>query len=452
MNHDITEIKALNFEHQIDLMWCNGNTEPMNQLLKMIEIPYDRSDLMDYGWLLSDSFIDNWGVDETIKRMKSFIPLDKDNLNTDSSQGQTCLNKKCSFWHSDREPSCYTVYSDCWVDIHIYVYIAIAIGGLSALKELRDKWDIDTEVLYQYYENKKGLYEKELYEMNLPIESVVKKHLHQIGDDNMSKPFWVALSELKIEDELSVFWTENTMYISDENNGQATTNVSLFQAYKFAILINATYFDYTASDEEVKELSEQLLDLIDEDKRAINVWNYIDDIQKDFFKLTGRWIGLDDKRHIVCCMTEMEDGYDLLCGFGSASYIAKMLWDYIKGNDKAHIPKCNNKAINNLADKHLQTDEYDILKFAEELHKEAKFTHEIEVNGALWVNSAKYEYVDKIIIGYDDIDIYWKDKMIGCIARDNLQTMVETNYEENVTTDLIDNLIYLFDIRKVGDF
>ena len=268
----------------------------------------------------------------------------------------------------------------------------------------------------------------------------------------MSKPFWVALSELKVEDELSVFWTENMMYVNDENDGQATTNVSLFQAYKFAILINATYFDYIASDKEIKELSEQLLNLIDEDKKAINIWNYIDDIQKDFFKLTGRWIGLDDKRHIVCYMTKIgEDNYDLMCSFGSASYIAKMLWDYIKGNNKAHIPKCNNKVINNLADRYLKTDEYDILKFAEELHKEAKLNYEIEINGSLWVNSAKYEYVDKIIIDNDDVEIYYKNKEIGCIARENIITLIEQNYEENIMTDLIENLAHLFDITKVGD-
>ena len=272
------------------------------------------------------------------------------------------------------------------------------------------------------------------------------------GDDSMAKPFWVALSELKIEDDISVYWDDGTMYINDESDGQATAQVSLFQSYKFAVLINASNFDYTASDKEVEKLSEELLDLIDEDFYAINIWNYIDDISSDFYKLTKRWLTIDDKRHIVCAMTEMGDGYDLTCGFGSASVIAKMLWDYIKGNEKANIPKTNNIIINRLADKYLQTDTYDIMKFAEELHKYVNFDTSIEINGSLWVNSAKYEYVDKIIINNDDVEIYYKDKQIGCIARENIVTLVEQNYEENIMTDLIDNLIHLFDIRKVGDF
>ena len=41
--------------------------------------------------------------------------------------------------------------------------------------------------------------------------------------------------------------------------------------------------------------------------------------------------------------------------------------------------------------------------------------------------------------------------MIGSIARENLQTMLERNYEENMTTDLIENLAHLFDMTKVGD-
>lgn len=378
MNHDITKIKALHFEHQIDLMWCDGNYEPMEKLLEMIDIPYNRNDLLDFGWLLSDSFIDNWGIDETIKRMKSFIPLDKENLNTDSSEGQTCLNKECTFWHSDREPSCYTIYSDCWADIHLYVCIAIKIGGLSALKELRDKWNVDTEVLYQYYDaDQKGLYEKELYEMNLPIEDVVKIHLHKIkkdGDDKMSKPFFVALSEINAEEDITVYWDGNIIYVKDETGHQATTNTSLYQAYKFSVLINAD-FDYTATDKEVKELSEELLDLIDEDFYRINVWEYIDGISDDFKKLTGIQLGIDDKRGIVCGMTD-DNAYDILCDFGSATYIAKLLWRYIKGDNRIKMQNgeplfkgIDNPIANELADKYLMPDDYDLMAFAKALHK-----------------------------------------------------------------------------------
>lgn len=85
------------------------------------------------------------------------------------------------------------------------------------------------------------------------------------------------------------------------------------------------------------------------------------------------------------------------------------------------------------------------------MHEDIKITHEIDINGSLWVNSAKYEYVDKIVVGYDDIDIYWKGKMIGSIARENLQTMLEQNYEENTTIDLIEELAHSFNMKKVGD-
>ena len=72
-------------------------------------------------------------------------------------------------------------------------------------------------------------------------------------------------------------------------------------------------------------------------------------------------------------MTEMgEDGYNLMCGFGSVSFIAKMLWNYIKGDNKLY-QNCNNPTANELADKYLQTDDYDIIKFAEELHKECQY-------------------------------------------------------------------------------
>ena len=189
----------------------------------------------------------------------------------------------------------------------------------------------------------------------------------------MSKPFWVALSELKTEDKISVYWEDGMMYVNDESDGQATENVSFFQAYKFAVLINATIFDYTASDEEVKQLGKELLNLIDEDERAVNIWEYFDDISEDFEKLTGIKIDIDQKRAIVSDMTEMgEDGYNLMCGFGSVSFIAKMLWNYIKGDNKLY-QNCNNPTANELADKYLQTDDYDIIKFAEELHKECQY-------------------------------------------------------------------------------
>ena len=41
--------------------------------------------------------------------------------------------------------------------------------------------------------------------------------------------------------------------------------------------------------------------------------------------------------------------------------------------------------------------------------------------------------------------------MIGSIARENLQTMLEQNYEENTTIDLIEELTHSFNMKKVGD-
>ena len=164
------------------------------------------------------------------------------------------------------------------------------------------------------------------------------------------------------------------MYVNDESDGQATETCSLFEAYKFSILINAD-FDYTATDKEVKELSEELLNLIDEDFYRVNVWEYIDSISDDFAKLTGIQLGIDDKRGIVCGMTD-DGAYDILCDFGSATYIAKLLWRYIKGDNNIKMMNgdllfkgCNNPTANKLADKYLMSDDYDINAFAKALHQ-----------------------------------------------------------------------------------
>lgn len=436
MNYDITKIKALNFEDKIDSMWWDGNYEPMEKLLEMIDIPFCRDDLLDFGWILNDNFIDNYGINKTITLMKSFIPLDKENLHTDSSQGQTCLNKECPFWHSDREPSCYTMYSDCWADIHIYVYIATKIGGLSALNELRNKWDIDAEVLYQYYNpNEKGLYEKELYEMNLTIEDVIKKHLHQIrkkGDDKMSKPFIKALNDLNKKDTITVFWDENMMYVSDESdNEQAVTSTSLFDAYKFALFINAQIFDYVASDDTVnqfqKELNAYYKDINDADN-CIDVWEYLDDIAEDFYKLSGKKINdIDTKRSFVASMSEISED-ECGMGFGSATYIAKWLWENIKGGEYYKgIEPSNDKILNDLADMYLCSDEYDIIEFAKALHELAQ---------TKWTQPKDF---DKYLIGASRITqkCYY---LLGNLIKDNISYKTEFlvgyidwfgDYEEN---------------------
>lgn len=75
---------------------------------------------------------------------------------------------------------------------------------------------------------------------------------------------------------------------------------------------------------------------------------------------------------------------------------------------------------------------------------------EIPVHGSLFVNHAKYEYVDKIIVGYEEVDIYNKGVVIGSILRENIKTLVEYNYKNSCTFDFVEEM--LFDIRKVGDF
>lgn len=80
-----------------------------------------------------------------------------------------------------------------------------------------------------------------------------------------------------------------------------------------------------------------------------------------------------------------------------------------------------------------------------------KEKHLIDINGSLWVNSAKYEYVDAIIITEEEVLIMNNYKEIGCILRKNIKTLIEQDYENNIMVDLIENLIHLFDITKEGD-
>ncbi len=388
MNTNIDNIKALQFEYEIDKLWWNDNTKPMNQLLEMVDIPYDRTDLMDFGYLLSEDCIDTFGLTKTIQMMASFIPFNCQNVHTDESEGQTCLNQKCSSYNNGK-PNCYTIFSDFWADIHLYIYLAMAIGGESALKELKKEWsDIDSEIFYLYFHDnkgdiRKGIYEKELYEDNLSIEDVVKIHLAKIkGDDKMSKPFWDALSDLK--GELSVFWTYGTMYINGEDDTQASTSgVTLFQAYRFASIIQTNNFDYDASDEAIKEFQKELLkfyqEVFSEDeqkKYIIDVWEYLDDIADDYKKLTGININdIDYKRTIVSYMSETDWENNCAMGFGSGTYIARLISDHIVGDERNNVARCNNPLAIELAEKYLQTDDYDIIKFAEELHKRIEELH-----------------------------------------------------------------------------
>lgn len=198
----------------------------------------------------------------------------------------------------------------------------------------------------------------------------------------MSKPFWVALSELKGRyDDISVFWIDNTMYVNDNYDGQADTTTTLFQAYRFASLIQTPNFDYDASDEEVKELHEELLEFYKDDWNSdkerehyiVNVWQYLDDIADDYFKLTGVKINdIDFKRQIVSYMSETDWENNACMGFGSATYIARLLSDHIIGDKRNNVKQCNNPIAIRLAIKYLPTDNYDLHKFAKALHEECR--------------------------------------------------------------------------------
>ena len=370
--YNTDDIKALQFFNKLDDAWSEHKwytkrmNNPMDILLNKLDFGFDREDLIDNGYMLRDRFEQHFGTQASILLLNTFIPSDINNINGDSSE-VTCINSECSMYNNG-EPNCYTAYSTCWTDLHINLFLAQQIGGNSALKEIKEKWKFLDEKVIEYYKNNyntdKGLYEDILY-----------------GGNTMNT-FVNELGKIKTEDDISVHWVDGWMYVNDESENQAVTQTSLFDAYKFAVLINAPIFDYTATDEEVKELSEELLDLIDEDFYRINVWEYIDNISDDFKKLTGKSLDIHDKRAIVCDMTEMGDGYDITCGFGSATYIAKLLWRYIKGdshifNNQGRLlfKECDNPVAHKLADKYLQTDNYDLRKFAKALKETNKLQY-----------------------------------------------------------------------------
>ena len=396
--YNTDDIKALQFFNKLDYAWSEHKwytkrmNNPMDILLNKLDFGFDREDLIDNGYMLRDRFEQHFGTQASILLLNTFIPSDINNINGDSSE-VTCINSECSMYNNG-EPNCYTAYSTCWTDLHINLFLAQQIGGNSALKEIKEKWKFLDEKVIEYYKNNyntdKGLYEDILYK-----------------GDTMNT-FISELRKIKVEDDISVHWVDGWMYVNDESENQAVTSTSLFDAYKFAVLIDAPIFDYTATDEEVKELSEQILDLIDEDFYRINVWEYIDDISDDFRKLTGKSLDIHDKRAIVCNMTEMGDGYDITCGFGSATYIAKLLWRYIKGdshifNNQGRLlfKECDNPVAHELADKFLQTDNYDLQKFAKALHEETKYKMEIPKNFNQYLTqSSRISYKCYALLGY----------------------------------------------------
>lgn len=253
--------------------------------------------------------------------------------------------------------------------------------------------------------------------------------------------FFYDFLSLTIGDEISVFWVDYTMYIEDEEENKVIMNdVSLYEACKFSKLIKGV-FDYEATDKEIVKFYNDLSFDYDD---SVNVFDYLEDIKDDYRKITGNIISMDEIRQIVSWMSDLtEDNSD--------TYIANILWKGIKGDENSIVGNCSEQIANKLADKYLQFGEYDLIGFAKELHEIVQKNTIITIEGSLWVNSAKYEYVDKIKITDEEVEIYNKNVMIGCILRKNINTLVEQNYKDDIMTDLIDNMSYIIDIKKEGD-
>lgn len=252
--------------------------------------------------------------------------------------------------------------------------------------------------------------------------------------------FYKDLCKLNGNDGITVSYADRMMCVYDNYGNKAFMSSTIYQAYCFANLLLAD-FDYCADDKEVKELHDELLELIEENNRAIDVWNYFDDIHDDFIKLTGIDLGIDVKRDIVSKMAEIDgDGNDLLCVLGSSSLIARKLWNYIKGNDKLNILKCDNELINELADEYLLCDDYDLIKFAEELHKRIKQNKLIKIDGKLVINNVEYEYIDEIEINNGKLNMYWKKGLVGGILIKHIKSINE-ELNNGVTVALIEYIM-----------
>lgn len=446
--YDWKKIKAFN-------VFCNMKEQEKEKVTKKLEY-VDYFDAYEMGWNIFCLYRDDHTDAKAILKLKGYDNYDKEPKTKHTEFGdkynicQPCTNKKCFYYDADDEDKETCKYFgnneilyDCLSDIMYNIILCIELGGNNAIKELEKQ--VDKDVLKwasdNYNTKKYGIIEKQVY-----------------GGDKMGKPFWVALSEIKGESyELSVFWTDNMMYINGKDDSQANTSTSLFQAYRFASLIGTPQFDYEATDEEVKEFQKELLDFYkdifsDEEQKQyiVDVWEYLDDIATDYYQLTGVQINdIGFKRAIVSHMCETDLENEVGMGFGSATYIARLVHDYIIGDKRTGRKGCDNNVAIELAKRYLQTDDYNLHDFAKALHNTSKEVT-VQINGALWVNCAKYEYVDKIVINKDDVNIYHNNTLIGCIARENINTIEEQYVETGNITNIED--VISFDIKKVGDF
>lgn len=445
--YDWKKIKAYN-------VFCKMEQQKKEKITEQLEY-VNYFDAYENGWNIFYSYAKDCNNEkEAILKLKGYDNYHNEPQIKETDFGQkykiyqSCTNNQCYYHKNDEDKgNCgyfgnNEILYDCFSDIMYNLVLCIELGGNNAIKELKEI--VDKDVLKwasDNYNTKKGIIEEEIY-----------------GDDNMSKPFWVALSEIQGRAyELSVFWTDGMMYINGKNDSQANTNTSLFQAYRFALLLETPQFDYEATDEEVKEFQKQLLEFhrddfseVEQEQYIVDVWDYLDDIATDYYQLTGVQINdIDFKREIVSHMSETDLENEIGMGFGSATYIARLIHDYIVGDERTGRKGCDNDVAIKLAKQYLHTDTYNLQDFAQALHNTSRQIT-INIDGVLWVNCAKYEYVDKIIINKDDVDIYYKNKNIGCIARENINTIEEQCLQDGIIRSI--ELRLDFDIKKVGDF
>ena len=215
--------------------------------------------------------------------------------------------------------------------------------------------------------------------------------------------------DIEENEKPKVFWIDDTMYVNDNayDRNHFTFSCDLYYAWKFAKIFDLD-FDYDCEDEVVLNLGKTIMNEFeceDEKEKMIDIDKYFDDIKNDFNDLlVVDWNNTEwqmVKRYIVQCMEENPYG---CCIGGSATFISKWLWETINEHigdtevcghiktfyadenvgeiekpsvykvSKENTPKLrdnhpNKKILQELRDKYLEADYYDIIKFADELHK-----------------------------------------------------------------------------------
>lgn len=435
--------KALKYWETIDKKWWSDDISRMDAFIEHSDIFTDRENMLDDIVPIYEQLAENIGDTGVGFLVNGFIPQQSDvNKVTQKLKNiwgvHKCTNKQCKECSYDED-----LRFNCLLDKLCNYQIAYDIGGQPALKEMIPNYkDFGYNFLYNIINtNKKGFLEAQLY-----------------GDDNMDKieNLTNTLDILEpFEQEPSVFWTDNTMYINDHSENQFLTQTTFFNAWKFSKIFDLP-FDYEASDEQVLNLGKEVIDTYcdcHERNRDINV--FINSIQQNLNTALGlNWNYAEWQQvkrqlisNILDDITDVENG-------GSATFIAKWLYDMINERivyKKYPYPKRYKDMLVHLRNDTLQPHTYDLTKFARELKEKLYQRNTIDINGSLWVNSAKYEEVDAIVITDEEVLIKNNNKEIGCILRENINTLVEQNYESNIMVDLIENLAHLFDITKVGD-